>query len=341
MWNAGKLVYRRLMAMLAGALLIVGCGNKSLSAVGAPAPAAPAVVVPDLPTPSAPSMYGLPELQRDYERMSAAAGDKYGPGGQEVLRIAWETLLRGKSQGRWRDVGLEDLWAHAIKEGWGLFNKPERRWGSTGPEETKDLIGQTTIGPFQITLNNVQNVYGHRYGIDPSWEPERVYTYMKEHPEYHVAIAADIIQLNYDRHGRRTPAAIQSYFWLEAFAKGDIGRGPWDKSVLASAPSGDWRDLTPEMKANTGFYGKQILLGTGNSADGLLYWLWVTGKRDEIRDILGTWKSYRRLSWDAAANDAVADGEAGAYAVREIDLRYLCEFRPEACSAIAAMVAEQ
>jgi hypothetical protein len=73
--------------------------------------------------------------------------EPYGEGGKIVLDVAYRTLREGKAEGKWPLVGLEDLWAESIQEGRGLMNDPDRRWGRTTAQETKDMIGQTTIGP--------------------------------------------------------------------------------------------------------------------------------------------------------------------------------------------------
>jgi hypothetical protein len=93
-------------------------------------------------------------------------------------------------------------------------------------------------------------------------------------------LAADFIEDSYRVYGRRTPYAIQRYFWLEAFRQKKIGQGAWYNNVLARAPA--------EMK-NTGFYAKQFVLGSRFNPEGLLYWLYVTGDEPAIREILSVW----------------------------------------------------
>src|SRR5690242_11044263 len=102
------------------------------------------------------------DLQARFQRMLEHSRDT-GDGGREILEVAYHTLGAGQAMSRWPDVGLEDLWAHALKEGRLLFNKPEARWGKTGPKETADMLGQTTIGVWQITVRNVQKEYGPPY----------------------------------------------------------------------------------------------------------------------------------------------------------------------------------
>ena len=72
----------------------------------------------------------------------------------------------------------------------------------------------------------------------------------------------DYIQLSYETFGKRTPYAIQRYFWLEPFVKGELGQAEdWTRSVVAKPPpGGTWQDLTPAMKADTGFYAKHLHL---------------------------------------------------------------------------------
>ncbi len=192
-----------------------------------------------------------------YEKIRAAATD-YGKDGMEVLRIAYDAIQNGN----YRQTGIEDLWTTALQEGKSLFGTG-RLWSVTGPAKTGDMLGQTTIGPWQITAQTLQN-----------------YKTTDISPKLQARIAADLIEKSYDRLGKRAPLAIQSYFWLEAFEQKRIGQGPWYNSVLAKSPA--------EMK-NTGFYAKQIILGSRFNSRGLLYWLHVTGDEDAIRDVLRTW----------------------------------------------------
>lgn len=278
------------------------------------------------------------ELDRRYARIRAAS-TPYGDGGTVVLETAYRTLREGYAAGRWPLVGLEDLWVEAIQEGAGLFNAPERRWGKTTAAETKDMIGQTTIGPWQITVTNVKTKYGLPYGVQPGWSDAQVYAYCRDHPEIQVRMIADYIQEAYTDYGRRGPYGIQRYFWLEGYTRGWIGQGAWDKSVLPEPPDGDWKKLTPEMKADTGFYAKQILVGWRGNARSLLYWLWVTGDTDAIRATLRTWRDQRRMIWDEAHDRAVLTDEPGHFAIRPEDLRYLEPF-PECRADLAQLVAD-
>ena len=252
--------------------------------------------------------------------------DEYGPGGRMVLDVAYFALAKGKAKGKWPLVSLEDLWAHAIKEGRSLFNKPEKRWGRTTAQETHDMIGQTTIGPWQITVTNVKNIYGPPYGVKKEWTNKQVNDYCREHPEIQAMMISDYIQLSYDDYGLRSPYAIQRYFWLEAYAKGEIGQGAWDKSPLAVPPSGNWKDITPEMKRDTGFYAKQLLLGSKYNKHGLLYWLYITKDYEAIKDVFRTWKDQVHHVWKG--DRAVPTTEPGNFAIKPEDFKY-CTDDPE------------
>ena len=278
------------------------------------------------------------DLDRRYEAILRHA-EPYGDGGGIVLGVAYRVLREGKAAGKWPVVGLEDLWAESIQEGAGLFNDPDRRWGKTTAEETKDMIGQTTIGPWQITVTNVKTKYGLPYGVRPDWPDHKVYTYCRDHPEIQAKMIADYIQEAYTNYGRRGPYGIQRYFWLEAYVRGWIGEGAWDKSVLPTAPDGDWKKLTPEMKADTGFYAKQLLVGWRGNPRGLLYWLWVTGDVDGIRQALRTWRDQRVMIWDDKLQDAVLTTEPGDFAIRPDDLRYMRKF-PECHAELTRIVAQ-
>lgn len=276
------------------------------------------------------------DLDRRYEAIVARI-DSYGPGGKIVLDTAYQVLREGKAEGKWSKVGLEDLWAESIKEGRGLFNDPERRWGKTTAAETKDMIGQTTIGPWQITITNVKNIYGLPYGITPEWTDAEVYAFCRDNPEVQAKMISDYIQEAYTKYGKRGPYGIQRYFWLEAYVKGWIGQGAWDKSVLPDPPDGDWRKLTDEMKQDTGFYAKQLLLGSYYNTHGLLYWLWVTGDEKGIREALETWRDQRLMVWDEELDDAVLTDQPGNFAIQPEDLRYL-EDEPDCHSDLVWLV---
>lgn len=275
------------------------------------------------------------DLQQRFERLLAASGD-YGAGGREVLEVAYHVLAAGRALRRWPDVGLEDLWAHAIKEGRSLFPDPRRRWGRTGPLETRDMIGQTTVGPWQMTLDNVRRVYGLPYGIAPDWSEARVFEFLRGEPAVQAGMICDYIQLSYSTLGRRSPHAIQRYFWLEAYVRGEIGRGAWDRSVLPVAPDGDWTRLTPAMKADTGFYAMQVVAGAESNPHGLLWWLWVSGDVEGIADLLRTWRDEPARTWDEAAGESRPTTRPGGFALSREHLRYLPD--PRARDAIGAMI---
>jgi len=279
-----------------------------------------------------------PTLETRYERIVARM-EPFGEGGKIVLDVAHDVLSEGRADGKWDLVGLEDLWAESIKEGGVLFNKPEKRWGKTTAEETRDMIGQTTIGPWQITVTNVKNEYGLPYGVQEDWSNNQVMDYCREHPEIQAKMISDYIQKAYTQYGKRSPYGIQRYFWLEAYVKGEIGQGEWDKSVLPVAPDGDWRKLTPEMKADTGFYAKQLVCGNSHNPHGLLYWLCVTGDGEGIRDLLRTWRDQKKMIWDADKKDAVLTDEPGHFAIHAEDLKYMERF-PECHSRVTKLVNE-
>jgi acetylornithine deacetylase len=69
------------------------------------------------------------------------------------------------------------------------------------------------------------------------------------------------------------------------------------------------------MKADTGFYAKQILLGTDYNRRGLLYWLWLNNDLDAIRATLQSWADQRDGSWDEAEATANLIGPRGRYLI--------------------------
>jgi hypothetical protein len=240
----------------------------------------------------------LTELDRRHERIREFIGEEmYGPGGLEVLEVAHRALREKWAMGEGTLVGLEDVWAHALQEGLVLFNQPDRLWGRTTAAETGDMIGQTTVGPWQMTVWNIRDNYGPRYGVQGDWTNAEINAWCRERPEIQAKMIIDYIQLSYELFERRTPYAIQRYFWLEPYVRGEIGQaGDWTKSPVARPPEGGtWEDITPEMKRDTGFYAKQVLLGTHYTKSGLLFWLVVTGDTDGARETLRTWRDQRRI----------------------------------------------
>ena len=279
-------------------------------------------------------MQDTSNLQHRFELM-AEKSREFREGGRLVLETAYHTLAGGREIERWPDVGLEDLWAHAIQEGRSLFNNPKARWGRTGPRETKDMNGQTTVGPWQLTIGNITAEYGVPYGVHADWPEGKVFDFCEAHPGVQVGMICDYIQKSYSKFGTRSPFAIQRYFWLEAFVRNEIGQGQWDKSVLPVPPDGDYQKLTPAMKADTGFYAKQILLGYDENPHGLLYWLWVTGDLDAISATLAAWKNQREGKWDAVNKKVDLLDPSGRFTIREEDLLHV---PAEARAAIAERV---
>jgi len=247
-----------------------------------------------------------PSLDARFQKMSAHPRWSK-PGAQEVLRTAYETLKEGRAKGQWPSVGLEDLATHALQEGSVLFERPaERRWGATSAAETKDFIGQTTVGPWQMTTDNIRGRYGAKYGVQRDWSPAQVVEFCARNPKAQAGMILDFIEGNYGRYGRRGPYAVQAYFWLQPFLKGESGQGPWDASVL-----------TRPMK-DSGFYAKQVLCGVSHQVHGLLYWLAVNEAWDEILEVAAAWRNQRKL--DAAGR---ATQEPGGFELKPEDLKYM------------------
>jgi hypothetical protein len=79
------------------------------------------------------------------------------------------------------------------------------------------------------------------------------------------------------------------------------------------------------MKADTGFYAKQVLVGWKHSP-GLLYWLCVTGDGAGIREALQIWRDQKIMVWDDSVSeggDAVLTSQPGRFAVQPEDFKYL------------------
>jgi len=266
-------------------------------------------------------------LEKKYQLMLQEI-DRYGPGGKEVLTVAYTALKEGYAEGKWPDVYLEELWTHALQEGLALFNTP-RLWGPTTAEETGDMLGQLTVGPWQMTLQNIK-IYSLKYGGDPSWSDTEWLSWIKANPVIQAKMISDFLQNLCDLYGKFSIYCIQAYFWLEPFVKGEIGQGPWYKSPVAKSPTGRWQDITPEDKRQTGCYAKQIILGNWYNPHGLLYWLYVTKDEETIKYILELWnKKQKKYVWDEERKIAVATEEKlTGYEIKEEDIIY-CSCHPE------------
>ncbi|WP_428389440.1 hypothetical protein [Mucisphaera sp.] len=278
-----------------------------------------------------------PTLDQRHQRIRAFIlnhPDLYHPGGLQVLDTAHAALQQKHANGQASLVGLEDLWAHSLQEALTLFKQPNRLWGKTTAEETADMIGQTTIGPWQITVTNIRQIYGPPYGVDPDWTNAQIYAFCRDRPEVQAHMIIDYIQRSYEQFGQRSPYAIQRYFWLEPFVRGELGQASdWTTSVVAKPPPGQtWQDLTPAMKADTGFYAKQILMGAPYTDTGLLFWLHVSGDTHAITQTLRTWRDQPRIvaNDDASLpNQIRSQGityaithQPGHFAIQPEDLRF-------------------
>lgn len=266
-------------------------------------------------------------LEKKAMAMLPIIKENYGSGGVTVFQTAVEGLKQAYSEGKNNLVSIEDMWTHALQEGAVLFNQPDKLWGPTTAEETADMLGQTTIGPWQITVWNVKDTYGPPYGLKPNLKNNDVIKWAKANPIIQARMIADYIQLSYETYGKRSPYAIQRYFWLEPFAKGESGLSKeWWKSPVAKPPAGKtWKDLTPEMIKDTGFYGKQIICGHPHQKRGLLYWLAVTADIAAIDDVLNVWKNEKKCTWDENKKIAVMTNENGNFELKPDDLQFIPE----------------
>jgi len=250
--------------------------------------------------------------------------EKEGPGGMEVFLAACQALEEGYRDGAYQLVTIEDLWSEALQEGRMLFKTPERLWGPTTAEETADMIGQTTVGPWQITTWNVRDNFGPKYGLPKGLSDRDVLIWCRQRPVIQARMIADYIQNAYSTYGLRGPFAIQSYFWLEPYVKGEIGQSKeWWKSPVAKPPVGKtWKDLTPEMIKDTGFYAKQVVCGYTWKSEGILFWLTVTNDVKAIDHLLQTWKNEVKHTWNPEKKIAEKTAVPGEFELKPEDLQF-------------------
>lgn len=282
------------------------------------------------------------DLKRRYDVILPYAKEE-SPGAVEVLTTAYEALSDGYKAGLYPDVSIEDLWAESLQEGRMLFKQPETLWGPTTAEETADMIGQTTVGPWQMTVWNVRDNFGPKYGLQPGLSNKEIITWCRENPVYQARMIADYIEDAYSKYGVRGPYAIQSYFWLEPYVKGDLGQSAeWWKSPVAKPPKGKtWKDLTPEMKRDTGFYAKQVLFGHHGKPEGMVYWLAITGDDAAIRYLISTWKNEPKRKWNSEKKFAELTSEPGNFALTIDDLLFWPEDAPELKQKVEMMIMAQ
>jgi hypothetical protein len=275
-----------------------------------------------------------------YLSMRRAVKD-YGKSGTETLQTAFRALQDLHRKGKDPLVELADLWTVCLQEGSSLFKTPQRLWGASSAEETLDMLGQTTVGPWQITVSNISQRLGPAYGIKQDWPASKVVDFCRKHHEVQAKMAADLIQNNYASYGgKRSPYGIQSYFWLEAYLNGEIGQGEWDSEVLvAQDPFTRKPADSPALRKNTGFYAKQILLGWRGQPHGILYWLWVANEKEGMKEALRVWKDQVPWKWDGAKNKPrpVPGVAAGKFEIKEADVKY-CSCHPAFAKDLRKMV---
>ncbi len=265
------------------------------------------------------------QLHKDARNMRSIIVQKWGKGGLDVFNTAVKALEIGYKNGEYKLISIEDLWVEALQEGKILFNKPHNiRWGVTPAKMTGDMLGQTTVGPWQMTIWNIKKNYGPKYGITQKMSNKDIVNWCIKNPIYQARMIADYIENAYEKYGKRNPYAIQSYFWLDAYVKGEIGQSKkWWKSPVAKPPIGKtYKDLTPEMKKDTGFYAKQIVCGTPHQPYGLLFWLAYNDKEKEIAQLLHTWKHAKKLKWDEKLNKPILSSIPANFEITKKDLLF-------------------
>lgn len=265
---------------------------------------------------------GIPTIGRATRIRDFIGTEMYGPGALEVLAVAEQAVTSRHADGAAELVTVEDLWAHALQEGLILFNDPKSRWGPTTAEETADMIGQTTVGPWQMTVQNIRHIYGPTYGVESDWSDEEIVSWARENPVAQGKMIADYIQKSYEQFGQRSPYAIQRYFWLEPYVRGEIGQAMewWKSPVAKPASGGTWEELTATEKRNTGFYAKQVLMGTSYTKSGLLFWLIVSGDEDAAKETVRVWRDQEKIA--LRDGEYVGTGENGGFALSPDDVRY-------------------
>ncbi len=245
----------------------------------------------------------------------------------DLLDSSRDALEELNKQGKAPLVELTDLWAVVSQEGtYVTAGNILNYWGMNygdgtlrAMEETRD---DTFIGPWRLDTKDILK-YGPDCGATGTLD--QIIQSFADNSKLEVMIVASKLQDLYAQFGKRSPYALQSYFNLEAYLKGEIGQGKWDDYILVKYPP-----VTPEKLKATGFYGKQLLMGSNTDPSyhyiaklecpyGMMYWIWVSRDYDGIKQTLLTWKNQVKWVWDHDKNAPVATAEPGNFGITQED----------------------
>ncbi len=227
-------------------------------------------------------------------------------------------------------VETADLMGLAVQQGYQEIAKnPQQMWDRHG-NTTYVLtlralsVGQQFIGPWNLTTMQCYH-FGAPYGVKTDMTDDQLADFLKQNPKVQAIIASLRLQDLYSKYGKRGPYSLQAYFDLGDFIEGKVGQGKWDDPVTPSRNS----VADPKALAATGFFAKQVLLGskagveggTGalESPYGILYWLWAVHDNDGIKRSLLTWRDQAKAKWDSATASAAMTGEPGNFEIKKED----------------------
>lgn len=258
---------------------------------------------------------------------------KHANGGveRELINRAYEVLVEGKAQGKWKNVALEELMGYANQESKEALQKMEQE-GVTGDAvwlfkspAGEDLCGYISWSVFQLVTANYLEL-GYQYnagftklyqdyvvkynatvwdftdkireveGVERSRElfaqlVDRFDAIFASDPEIHIKVACDIITANYATYGTRAPNAIREYFWL--MIQKNLNPDNWLNPVRYDddIPPTPENGNTDNNAYKRGDFGKQVMLGTFYNDRGMIYWFAVTQDEQEISKIVNIWSS--------------------------------------------------
>lgn len=275
-----------------------------------------------------PQVGGSADLRAKKDKMLSFAN---GGVEREIMERCYSVLSRGREEGRWPDVELEDLMAHSIQESkeehirmdregirgkavwdfrshpsndlgglisWSIFQAVTANYLDIGPQFSSEIgeITQKYVTEYDAHIWNfaqkIREVEGDHRGTEIVKELVlRLETVLRENPDIHIQVIAELVQRHYDTFGVRAPDAIREYFWLRI--QTNLNPANWLNPVrfkddLMPTPENGYADNNVHKR---GDYGKQVAMGNFYNDRGIIFWYTVTGDEVKIKAMIKAWES--------------------------------------------------
>jgi len=232
------------------------------------------------------------------------------PATEEGLAKAVDlALAAGKRKGKFSKVDRSDLLALALVPAGG--NISAECWVVDGFADGT-MRGDSRFGPWRMPLDMARRTLGAEYGINPSWSDDEVARFIMERPVVQASLAADRLQRLYLDFGPRSPLALQV----------------WLTTAIPANPD-NWRQEVARLDSDAVPFARRILLGDRSEPRGLLYWLAVDSKEQELKQTLVMWKAFTRFNWETGQRAPIRLNEKGSMPVRPAEIEILRPFRRE------------